>query len=249
MLVLPVMFLSLYRELPSLLCSRIEASQMPRLPQEMVGQLGGKLVACLESDEGHDGVVFMFLPKILSIVSGMDTVCVGMCWLKFLLMPSDGICFPGALLKTQLVANLCEARWPSSLVCNLVTNFRDVLMTEGELATVTNKFLEYEPNFVLLISSIINSVEIEELPPIIYQLLLFSVKVTKGCFHFSYPQGHQDKILKGIVDHFNKLDRQASTNPDSAQVQRLRVIQGTIILHIDLAIKRDQVSAKHFPWA
>jgi hypothetical protein len=52
--------------------------QLYRVPQEMVGQLGRKLVECLEDETENDGIIFMFLPKILSIVSSMDSVCVGM---------------------------------------------------------------------------------------------------------------------------------------------------------------------------
>lgn len=78
-----------------------------------------------------------------------------------------------------------------------------------------------------------DDVEIDELPPLSYQLLLFSKK------------GHQEEILKGIADHFNKLDeiyKKNKKNSSQQNVKQLRHIEGTIILHIDLAIKRDQVS-------
>lgn len=84
--------------------------------------------------------------------------------------------------------------------------------------------------------------EIEELPSIIYQLLLFSSK------------GQQDRLLKGIVDQFNKLDMKfkrsdrylshyENSRSSSQNIQQLRLVEGTVILHIDLAIKRDQVSS------
>ncbi len=43
----------------------------------MIGQLGRKLVECLEDETENDGTIFMFLPKILSIVSSMESICVG----------------------------------------------------------------------------------------------------------------------------------------------------------------------------
>ena len=75
--------------------------------------------------------------------------------------------------------------------------------------------------------------ELEHLPGVIYQLLLFSAK------------GFQADVLRGIASHFQELDRKyRPTDDDATQVRRsklevLRAVEGNILLHIDFAMKRD----------
>lgn len=173
-------------------------------------------------------------------------------------LSTDGLCMPSRTYKSQVISNLCDSNWPSSLVCNLVTNFRDVSLTEDELSLVTNKFLEYA-NLTDPFSHNQNSQHCRNRGVTFYCLpiaTIFSQSVLGAAFLLTFPQGQQDKILKGIVDHFNKLDRESrdETGYESiefqlicrANLQQLRHIEGTIILHIDLAIKRDQVITGSF---
>jgi len=78
----------------------------------------------------------------------------------------------------------------------------------------------------------------QELPPFVYQLLLLSTK------------GEKATILKGIVEHFNKLDKEdekhSDTSKGKATTDHLRAVEGNVILHINFAAKQDQDLVKEF---
>ncbi len=89
--------------------------------------------------------------------------------------------------------------------------------------------------------------DLQELPPLVYQMLLLSIKGLKA------------PIIKGIIGHFSYLEEQVKekyllkikvnykhsffTCQRDAKIsaEQLRHIEGTVILHINFAIKQDQV--------
>lgn len=85
------------------------------------------------------------------------------------------------------------------------------------------------------------SLELEEIPPVVYQLLILCSK------------GHRISVLEGIITYFNKLDADCSQDEhqDSDELQgipkdQLRHTEGNVILHITFAIKQDQELGKEF---
>ena len=90
--------------------------------------------------------------------------------------------------------------------------------------------------------------DLQELPPLIYQVLLYATK------------GLETLVLSSIVDHFNALDTTSRADPavDVAAPRRpavrgsdsralpsdqIRQIEGSVLLHINFAMKQDQVRA------
>ncbi|KAM4677003.1 Fanconi anemia group I protein [Discoglossus pictus] len=105
--------------------------------------------------------------------------------------------------------------------------FRDVPLSTEELQFVVEKVLR-----------MLSKLDIQEMPPLVYQLLLLSAK------------GSKKNILEGIILFFNSLDQKQmgeQENTESLELEdatipqdQLRHVEGTIILHIVYAIKLDQ---------
>ncbi|KAB0398356.1 hypothetical protein E2I00_019110, partial [Balaenoptera physalus] len=100
--------------------------------------------------------------------------------------------------KKQLINTLCSGR--------------DVPLTAEEMEIVVEKVL-----------TMFSKLNLQEIPPLVYQLLVLSSK------------GSRKRVLEGIIAFFNKLDKQHSEEHSG----ELRHVEGTIILHIVFAIKLD----------
>ncbi|XP_032476075.1 Fanconi anemia group I protein isoform X3 [Phocoena sinus] len=130
----------------------------------------------------------------------------------------------GEECKKQLINTLCSGRWDHQYVIQLTSMFKDVPLTAEEVETVVEKVL-----------TMFSKLNLQEIPPLVYQLLVLSSK------------GSRKKVLEGIITFFNKLDTQHSEEQNSDELLdfvtvpsgELRHVEGTIILHIVFAIKLD----------
>ncbi|KAL8197612.1 UNVERIFIED_CONTAM: hypothetical protein K2H54_034266, partial [Gekko kuhli] len=105
--------------------------------------------------------------------------------------------------------------------------FRDIPLSVEELQFVVEKVLRMFPK-----------VDLQEIPPLVYQLLLLSAK------------GSKKNVLEGLISFFNQVDqKQKEEQRDSESVDfeaatvpldQLRHVEGTVILHIVLAINLDR---------
>ncbi|KAG2471095.1 FANCI protein, partial [Polypterus senegalus] len=119
----------------------------------------------------------------------------------------------GEEYKKQLINSLCSSR--------------DVPVTVDELQFIVEKILR-----------MMFKLDLQEIPPLVYQLLLLSAK---GC---------KKNVLEGILSYFNEQDKQQKEeqkNSGSMDLEvtsiphdQLRHIEGTVIIHIVFAIKLDQ---------
>ncbi|XP_008118382.2 Fanconi anemia group I protein isoform X1 [Anolis carolinensis] len=133
----------------------------------------------------------------------------------------------GEELKKQLINTLCSSRWGHQHVIHLTSMFRDVPLSTEELQFVVEKVLRMFPKL-----------DLQEIPPLVYQLLLLSSK------------GSKKNILQGIINFFNQMDKklkEEQKNSESMDLEeatvpadQLRHVEGTIVLHIVLAINLDQ---------
>ncbi|XP_058012407.1 Fanconi anemia group I protein isoform X4 [Ahaetulla prasina] len=128
--------------------------------------------------------------------------------------------------KKQLINTLCSSRWSPQYVIHLTSMFRDVPLSKEELQFVVEKILR-----------MFSKLDLQEIPPLVYQLLLLSSK------------GSKKNVLEGIVNFFNQMDKkQKDEQRDSESLEleeatvpleQLRHVEGTIILHVVLAINLD----------
>ncbi|XP_062998739.1 Fanconi anemia group I protein [Elgaria multicarinata webbii] len=133
----------------------------------------------------------------------------------------------GEEFKKQLINTLCSSRWSHQYVIHLTSMFRDVPLSAEELQFVVEKVLR-----------MFSKLDLQEIPPLVYQLLLLSSK------------GSKKSILEGIINFFNQMDKKQKEEQrdsesmdleeDTVPLEQLRHVEGTIILHIVLAINLDQ---------
>ncbi|OXB79393.1 UNVERIFIED_CONTAM: hypothetical protein H355_007602 [Colinus virginianus] len=133
----------------------------------------------------------------------------------------------GEEFKKQLINTLCSSKWDPQSVIHLANMFRDIPLSGEELQFVVEKVLR-----------MFSKLDLQEIPPLVYQLLLLSAK------------GSKKTVLEGIISFFNQLDKRQKEEqrlPQSADLEvatvpldQLRHVEGTVILHIVSAISLDQ---------
>ncbi|XP_047394631.1 Fanconi anemia group I protein isoform X3 [Sciurus carolinensis] len=130
----------------------------------------------------------------------------------------------GEECKKQLINTLCSGRWDQQYVIQLTSMFKDVPLTAEELELVVGKVLR-----------MFSKLNLQEIPPLVYQLLVLSSK------------GSRKSVLDGIITFFNELDKQHNEEQSGDELLdlvtvpsgELRHVEGTVILHIVFAIKLD----------
>ncbi|NWR31006.1 FANCI protein, partial [Tachuris rubrigastra] len=133
----------------------------------------------------------------------------------------------GEEFKKQLINTLCSSKWDPQCVIHLANMFRDIPLSGEELQFVVEKVLR-----------MFSKLDLQEIPPLVYQLLLLSAK------------GSKKTVLEGIISFFNQLDKRQKEEqrvPQSVDLEvatmpldQLRHVEGTVILHIVSVINLDQ---------
>ncbi|NWS55697.1 FANCI protein, partial [Chunga burmeisteri] len=133
----------------------------------------------------------------------------------------------GEEFKKQLINTLCSSKWDPRSVIHLTNMFRDIPLSGEELQFVVEKVLR-----------MFSKLDLQEIPPLVYQLLLLSAK------------GSKKTVLEGIISFFNQLDKRQKEEqrvPQSVDLEvatmpldQLRHVEGTVILHIVSVINLDQ---------
>uniref|UniRef100_A0A8C0EJB6 FA complementation group I n=1 Tax=Bubo bubo TaxID=30461 RepID=A0A8C0EJB6_BUBBB len=125
----------------------------------------------------------------------------------------------GEEFKKQLINTLCSSKY--------VHLCQDIPLSGEELQFVVEKILR-----------MFSKLDLQEIPPLVYQLLLLSAK------------GSKKTVLEGIISFFNQLDKRQKEEqrvPQSVDLEvatvpldQLRHVEGTVILHIVSVINLDQ---------
>ncbi|XP_065828323.1 Fanconi anemia group I protein homolog isoform X2 [Oscarella lobularis] len=135
----------------------------------------------------------------------------------------------GQEYKCRLLDIVCNLDWSSTAGIHLATMFRDVSLSTDELKAIIVKALQ-----------MLKEVDINEVSPLVYQLLLLSSK------------GHKILVFEGISAFFVAMDSQARSEMASdvdvsaLSVDQLRHAEGNCILHVVFAIKQDQDRGREF---
>ncbi|XP_056307350.1 Fanconi anemia group I protein isoform X1 [Danio aesculapii] len=191
------------------------------LPGPALATLASLYVDAIKVGEMNSGRSLELFPTILTALSATDALAYGKGELT------------GDEYKKQLINSLCSSRWDPQCVIHLTTMFRDVPLSAEELQFLIEKILRM---FLKL--------DLQEIPPLVYQLLLLSAK---GC---------KKLVLEGIINYFKKQDQlqkeeQRNGECEDVEVQtipqdQLRHVEGTVILHIVFAIRLDHELGREF---
>uniref|UniRef100_UPI00398EAE1B Fanconi anemia group I protein isoform X2 n=1 Tax=Pristiophorus japonicus TaxID=55135 RepID=UPI00398EAE1B len=189
----------------------LEAHQ---LPGGTLAELASLYVDAIKGGSIINGKSLDLFPTLLTVLASQESLNYG------------GGQLSGEEYKKQLINTLCSSRWDSKCVIHLTSMFRDVPVSTEELQFVMVKVLRMFPKL-----------DLQELPPLVYQLLLLSAK---GC---------KKTLLEGIIAFFHQQDQlqnEEQTGTESMELEaatvpqdQLRHMEGTVILHIVFAIKLD----------
>ncbi|CEP15833.1 hypothetical protein [Parasitella parasitica] len=106
----------------------------------------------------------------------------------------------------DIFRDLMEAKWHNQLVVGMASTLNDIELTNKQLEAALNCMIKK-----------LADIEIEEVPPFTWQLLLISRK------------GFKKLVLTGILNFFN-----------NTVDENLGRVEGTVMLHISFALKQDQ---------
>ncbi|XP_016105212.1 Fanconi anemia group I protein-like isoform X3 [Sinocyclocheilus grahami] len=191
------------------------------LPGHALATLASLYVDAIKLGEMNSGRSLELFPTILTALAATEALAYGKGELS------------GDEYKKQLINSLCSSRWDPQCVIHLTTMFRDVPLSAEELQFLIEKILRM---FLKL--------DLQEIPPLVYQLLLLTAK---GC---------KKLVLEGIISYFKKQDqlqKEEQRNGESEDVEvqtilqdQLRHVEGTVILHIVFAIRLDHELGREF---
>ncbi|KAM9311358.1 Fanconi anemia group I protein [Gastrophryne carolinensis] len=189
--------------------------EVHHLPGASLLELAKLFVEAVKAGSLSNGKSLELFPNVLKALSSKETLVYG-----------DGE-LTGDECKKQIINTLCSSKWDPKCVIFLTSMFRDVLLSTEELQFVVEKVLR-----------LLSKLDLQEMPPLVYQLLLLSAK------------GSKKQILEGIITVFNDLDQKVMEETKNDHLMdlddstipkdQLRQVEGTIILHIIFSMKFDQ---------
>uniref|UniRef100_A0A672NW62 Fanconi anemia group I protein-like n=1 Tax=Sinocyclocheilus grahami TaxID=75366 RepID=A0A672NW62_SINGR len=180
------------------------------LPGHALATLASLYVDAIKVGEMNSGRSLELFPTILTALAATEALAYGKGKLLF--------------AKPKLFfIHFCLEHEENCIFC-----VRDVPLSAEELQFLIEKILRM---FLKL--------DLQEIPPLIYQLLLLSAK---GC---------KKLVLEGIISYFKKQDQLQKEESEDVEVQtipqdQLRHVEGTVILHIVFAIRLDHELSREF---
>ncbi|XP_040895232.1 Fanconi anemia group I protein isoform X2 [Toxotes jaculatrix] len=191
------------------------------LPGPSLAQLASLFVEAIKVGKMGNGKSLELFPAVLTALAACEALSYGKGELS------------GEEYKKQLINSLCSSRWDPQCVIHLTTMFRDVPLSSEELQFLVEKVLR-----------MFTTLDLQEIPPLVYQLLLLSAK---GC---------KKQVLDGIISYFKEQDihqEEEQKHGESLDLQvqsipqdQLRHVEGTAILHIVFAIRLDHELGREF---
>jgi len=150
-------------------------------------ELAEMLIKGVKEGKVANGRSLELFPKILSAVAAQTSI-------RY--QKDGGGCgeMEGAEYKSHLLNSLCSCRWAPSSVLHVTNMCREIPMTSDELQFLIEKILR-----------MMQTLELSELPPLVYQLLVLSTK------------GHKTLVLEGIRVLFNQLEKKILTEEQEGE--------------------------------
>uniref|UniRef100_A0A3Q2CH73 FA complementation group I n=1 Tax=Cyprinodon variegatus TaxID=28743 RepID=A0A3Q2CH73_CYPVA len=193
------------------------------LPGSSLAKLANIFVDAIRVGKMGSGKSLELFPTILTALAACEALSYGKGELS------------GEEYKKQLINSLCSSRWDPQCVIHLTTMFRDVPMSSEELQFLVEKVLR-----------MFSKLDLQEIPPLVYQLLLLSAKVSEKWrvrnFLNSFFALLQTPLLIIQILVLRNLHLEVQTIPQD----QLRHVEGTVILHIVFAIRMDHELGREF---
>ena len=130
----------------------------------------------------------------------------------------DGL--SGYSYTDTLLAKLCKSKWSNKATVKIMQTLRDIPGLSQEQAT----------RVIRRASKQLREIDLQELPPFVYQMLLFTSKYKKSIGAF----------WEGITSFFEDAEASSEASSSAGKGQ-LRHVEGTVLLHFNFSIKQDQM--------
>ncbi|XP_067128123.1 Fanconi anemia group I protein isoform X2 [Centruroides vittatus] len=196
-------------------------TETDNFPSSTLVEISESLINCLKTGKMPGNKWLEIVPKVLTTLTSRNIVS------------QNNIDMTGTEYRSHLIKCLCLNKWEPECAVQVASTFREIALSNEELQWLIEKLLK-----------VLQEVEIQEIPTLVYQLLLLSSKgfrkqlLEKILFYFK----NQADILK--KQQLNK-DRNKE-NESMHSVDTIKHIEGTVILHITFAAKQDQEIGKEF---
>uniref|UniRef100_A0A3Q3A1Z5 FA complementation group I n=1 Tax=Kryptolebias marmoratus TaxID=37003 RepID=A0A3Q3A1Z5_KRYMA len=195
------------------------------LPGPSLAKLASLFVDAIKVGKMVSGKTLELFPTVLTALAVCEALSYGKGELS------------GEEYKKQVINSLCSSSLSQRYYNVLTAAFhfvcRDVPLSSEELQFLVEKVLR-----------MFTKLDLQEIPPLVYQLLLLSAK---GC---------KKQVLDGIIGYFKEQDthqeeeEKHGENLDlevqSIPQDQLRHVEGTVILHIVFAIRLDHELGREF---
>ncbi|KAL1915527.1 uncharacterized protein VTP21DRAFT_6651 [Calcarisporiella thermophila] len=162
--------------------------------------------------------LFDFLPKLVVLILGRKLIVIDDT------AKGNTEQLTGEAYANFIISRICTAKWPPTLVVTLANIFREIPLTDDQTRMVVEKVIKS-----------LSVVDVNEIPPLVYQLFLLSQK------------GYKHLIIKGVISYFDELDQLFNDKETAIVSQGRRIsfsqlchMEGTAILHLSFAVKQDQ---------
>ena len=167
--------------------------ELDHFPPSSLAGLVAHFSSLFESGRLVSGSALEFVPAILHSLEPLAEVPSAAC--------------SGSELQSRFVTVVVRASLSPDILTPTMTMFKDMNLLPSDLLRVLNKVLEILP-----------SLELQELPSHVYNLLLLGSK------------GHRGIVLKGIIQYFDDLAHRNGSSP---------AVESTVALHVNFALKQD----------
>ena len=199
-----------------------------RLPGWALVRLVAAVTATLPA--GSEGKQLDLLPHLLEAAGRLDSFP----------RASDGSGLPvaGDDFRDEALRSLLDTKWAPAMCAHLASTLRDI----------SGLSLDLLKQFVTKFVDGFSELEIEGLPPVVYQLLVLCTKTDRSVGKL---------LLTSVVGYFRRLDERSAALDESdtlsqqdsirepiLDTRQLRSVEGTVILQINFAVKHDQPMGK-----
>ncbi|KAJ2744079.1 hypothetical protein GGI20_003250 [Coemansia sp. BCRC 34301] len=209
----------------SVICDRL-LEVLPQLGSRSVIDVSFRILAELKACGSTPSSLQSLLPMLLDTLGTIGPVEIATDGVGASAVPESGggstITRTGLALKSYWVGSACSYRWDPKASVAVCALLREIALSERQVELVANRMLRQ-----------LRLAELNELPAMVYQLLLFA------------RNGFKRQIIGGVLEFFDSLEDEcsATASGDAAERQKrwceLGDIEGTVMLHINYSIKQD----------
>ncbi|CAN7990521.1 unnamed protein product, partial [Ixodes hexagonus] len=198
-------------ELPSRISSEVLSilnTEVDHIPVNSRADIVHGLIDSLKEGLPLDGRWLEMLPQLLTTIAASETVA------------ARGDTLSGVQFKKLIVESLCSCPWEPKWATPLARILSEMPLDSSELEFAVPKMMRVLPDL-----------ELAEVPPLIYQLLLFA---NQECI---------EVILETVIQFFAQRERDLEGNGTSASgaKENLEQTEATVTLHVVFAARQNLI--------